>query len=218
MSDEKKTKTQPIGTMCSPSLPFPPHFRESALVAHHEEGRRVGAAHEVVQVERFSDDEAGAVEGVAGLELGVLASQHLESFIAEMFELHPAVGRPGNVHAVAHIQTGRVEGATEDHVRGFTCSIVILAEVVPVVEAHAAGQDGERGVAGGVVAVDVAPDALEGGHAERLLAAFLDHAGEELEVGRGLHLARDGLLHHCSQSLYGCVVSNHHKSSQIINS
>lgn len=32
-------------------LPFP-HLREAALVAHHEEGRRVVAAHKIVEVER----------------------------------------------------------------------------------------------------------------------------------------------------------------------
>ena len=56
------------------------------------------AVHEVVEVERLADDEAGAVEAVAGLELGVLALHHLESPLAKMAQQHPAVGRPSDAH------------------------------------------------------------------------------------------------------------------------
>lgn len=52
-----------------PLLSLPPHFSQTTLIAHHEEGRWVGAAHEVVEIEWFPDDEDGTTEGVAGLEL-----------------------------------------------------------------------------------------------------------------------------------------------------
>ena len=54
-------------------FPYHSRLREPALVAHHEERGRVVAVHKVVEVERLADDEAEAVEAVAGLELGVLA-------------------------------------------------------------------------------------------------------------------------------------------------
>ena len=49
-------------------LSYPSYLRQPSFVAHHEEGGRVVAAYEIVEVERLPDDEAGAVEGVAGLE------------------------------------------------------------------------------------------------------------------------------------------------------
>ena len=79
---------------------------------------------------------------------------------------------------------------------GLAVGGVMLQEVLPVAETHTAGQQGECCRVGGAVALHVAPDALEGGHPQGLLAALLDHAGEELEVGGSLHLARHGLLHH----------------------
>ena len=77
------------------SLPSP-QLREAALVAHHEEGRWLGVMHEIVQIERFSNDEARTVETVAGLEFGVFAVDNRELFVAEMLQLHTAVGSPGD--------------------------------------------------------------------------------------------------------------------------
>ena len=50
------------------ATPPSPHLHEASLVAHHKEGRRVVAAHEVVEVQWLPYDEAGAKERVAGLE------------------------------------------------------------------------------------------------------------------------------------------------------
>ena len=52
--------------------------------------------HEIVQIERFSNDEARTVETVAGLEFGVFAVDNRELFVAEMLQLHTAVGSPGD--------------------------------------------------------------------------------------------------------------------------
>ena len=63
------------------SLPHHLHLREAALVAHHEERGCVGCVHEVVEVERFPENETRAAEGVAGLELGVHATQRINFII-----------------------------------------------------------------------------------------------------------------------------------------
>ena len=180
-------------------FPYHPRLRESTLVADHEEGGGVAAAHEVVEVERLTEDEVGAVEAVAGFELGVLALHHQEVPVAEMAEQHAAVGCPRDAHEPLLRDLVRLEGAAEHGVRRFARACVVGQEVVPVVEAHAPGEDGEGGVASGVVAIHVAPDTFEGGDAEGLLAAFLDDAGEELEVRGALHLAGDGCLHHFAE-------------------
>ena len=190
--------------------PLPsPHLREAAFVAHHKKGRRVVAAHEVVEVQRLPDDEAGAVEGVAGLELGVLALHHLKAAVAKMPEQHAAVGRPRNAHETIHRDLARIERTPQHHIGGLARLVVVGEEVVPVLETHTSGKDGERGETSGVVTLHVTPDALQSGHAKGLLATFLNHTREELEIRRGLHLAGDGLLHHLAKSQYVSIVRLH---------
>ena len=190
-------------------LPHPSHFREAAFVAHHEEGGRVVAAHEVVKIERLPNDEAGAVEGVAGLELGVLALHHHETSLAEMTQQHAAVGRPRDAQKTFRWDLIGIERTAEHKVGGFARLVVVGEEVVPVLETHTAGEYGKRGEAGGVVTLHITPDALEGGHAEGFLATLLDHAREKLEISGSLHLARDGFLHHFAKSQYVCFVRLH---------
>ena len=105
-----------------------------------------------------------------------------------MAQQHTAVGRPGDAHEPLLRDLVGMQDAAQHRVRGFARAVVVGQEIVPVVKTHATGEDREGGVAGGVVTLHIAPDALEGGHAEGLLAALLDDAGEELEVGWGLHL------------------------------
>ena len=190
-------------------FPYPSHLREAAFVAHHEEGWRVVAAHEVVKVERLPDDETGAVEAVAGLQLGVFALHHHETSLAKVAQQHAAVGRPRNAQKAFLRDFVGIECTAEDKVGGFPRFVVVGEKVVPVLETHTAGEDGKRGEAGGVVTLHITPDALEGGHAQSLLATLLNHAREELEIRRGLHFARDGLLHHFAKPEYFCFVKLH---------
>ena len=182
-------------------LPFP-HLRQSAFVAHHEKRRRVGTAHEVVQIKGLPNDEAGSMEGVAGLELGIFALQDLETAIAEMFDPHAAVGRPNYGYAFTYRQVVGIDGTAQYHIGRLPFAVAILTKVVPVAETHATGEDGECGIARGVVAVHIAPQPFERSYAKCLLAAFLNYTGEELEVRRSFNLARYRLLNHLAQLQY----------------
>ena len=179
---------------------LPPFYAgESSLVPHHEQCGRVVAPYEIVEIERLSDDETGAVEGVVGFQFGVFAFNHFEAAFAEVLQQHAAVGSPRDGDVSVFGDIGGVEGAAQHRVGGFAFAVAVGGEVVPVAEAHAAGEDGKGGEAGDVVAVDIAPDALEGADAEGFVATLLDDAGEELEVGGGFHLPRHRLLHHLTE-------------------
>ena len=139
------------------------------------------------------------MEAVIGFQFGVFAFNHFEAAFAEVLQQHAAVGSPRDGEVAVFGDVGGVEGAAQHRVGGFSFAVAVGGEVVPVAEAHAAGEDGKGGEAGDVVAVDIAPDALEGADAEGFVAPLLDDAGEELEVGGGFHLPRHRLFHHLTE-------------------
>ena len=119
---------------------------------------------------------------------------------------------------VKELSSAKYQGrgyAYGDHVRRLAGAVVVGQEVVPIMEAHAAGEDGQCGETGSVVTFHVPPDAFEGGHAKRLLATLLDHAREELEIRRGLHFARDGFLHQFAKSQYVSIVRLHRHKNDV---
>lgn len=151
------------------------------------------------------------MEGVADLEFGVHGFRHLEVPLTQMQEPASAVGLPRHQHAGVFCDVVGVKGVVEDVVGGLAVGGVMLQEVLPVAEAHTAGQQGECCRVGGAVALHVAPDALEGGVAQRVLAAHGNRFSEKGEIGGCGDIPSYGLLNHLAQSGNFIVVGFSHR-------
>lgn len=151
------------------------------------------------------------MEGVADLELGIHGIRHLEVSLAQMQEAASAVGLPRHQHAGVLCDVGGVKGGVEDVVGGIAMGGVMLQEILPVAETHTAGQQRESGCSGGAITLHVAPDALESGVAERILASQSDCFPEKGEIGRSGDTPPYGLLYHLAQGGNFSVVRFSHR-------
>ena len=151
------------------------------------------------------------MESVADLEFGVHGFRHLEVPLTQMQEPASAVGLPRHQDAGALRDVVGVKGVVEDVMGGLAVGGVMLQEVLPVAEAHTASQQRERCRVGGAVALHVAPDALEGGVAQRVLASHGNRFSEKGEIGGCGDIPSYGLLNHLAQSGNFIVVGFSHR-------
>ena len=154
---------------------------------------------EIVEIERLSYNKAAAMEGVADLELGIYGICHLEGPFAQMQEAAAAVRLPRHQHAGVLCDVVGIKGVVEDVVGGIAVGGVMFQEVLPVAETHTSGQQRKGSRIGRAVALHVTPDTLEGGIAERVLAAHGNHFPEKGEIGRSGDTSPYGLLYHLAQ-------------------
>lgn len=85
------------------------------------------------------------MEAVIGFQFGVFAFNHFEAAFAEVLQQHASVGCPRDGEVPVFGDVGGVEGAAQHRVGGFSFAVAVGGEVVPVAEAHAAGEDGMGG-------------------------------------------------------------------------
>ena len=89
---------------------------EAVLVADDKGDGRVLALDEVVQIERFAQDEKAGDEGVSFLQFRVLGLFHDEMRLALAAERTAAVGFPGDEDPVAGLQVCGVDVRGQDGV------------------------------------------------------------------------------------------------------
>lgn len=175
-----------VETMCTSSLLHHLHACEAALVAHHKQFfRAVGG--EMFHVEGFVFHEAVAEERLAGFEFGVFGFADHKPVLPLVFEQAAAVGIPCDFQPAADGQIIDIQRCAYHAVRRLhTIHLAVVAhEGLPVGVADEAGEDVEGALAGGGIAVHIAPKPFEGGGGDGFAEAFLYHPGEKGKIGGG---------------------------------
>ena len=163
-------------------------LREAALFADFEKGVGDAVLDEVGDHAGCPHGEERALEGVSGLQLGLLAADHAVRIVAEVFHGTNPSGVPTQRHAVADLQLAALYAFAEHHIRGLVAVAVIKAlEIVEVAVPDRPGEDVEGVVARLHGEVAVPPEPFQRVDAE-VLAGMLENEGlKEREVGGAAH-------------------------------
>jgi hypothetical protein len=160
--------------------------REPAVAAGEIRRSQGVAACDGRDVKREAEHKVLDAEGVAELELGVLAGDDLERFIAEIFDYYDAVWRPTYFDPVAFVQLCRLDLVSGEKVGVVLGSLLeVLGEGLEVCEAEIPGKDVQSTLASFVLVADVSPETLQRGRGDVLARLVLDRLGELVKAFGG---------------------------------